>query len=239
MMNLAIQSTASALLLAPLAAQALQPLTSDDTGTQGAGRWQVEAGVAHNGARQRQWNVTLTRGLAEPLDLYIQAPYTHHGNFGSGWNDTGLGLKWRLAEQGPFSLAVKPEISLPIGDGQRGLGTGRAGASATLLAQWKTGPFILLANAALVHQPNWQGDRRTIWQFSGAALYRVSGQLQLALDAALARNPTPSAATPPAFLIAAAIYAPRPWLDLSLGYRHGLNRPSDYHAIMLGLTARW
>jgi hypothetical protein len=237
-------AAAALLLLTPLTALALQPLVTDDTATQGTGRWQIETGVEQtprqgDDDRQRHWNATLTSGLADPLDIYVSAPYTYPGSPGSGWNDAVLGLKWRWAEQGPFSLAVKPEIRLPTGDQRRGLGAGRAGADATLLAQWQTGPLTLLGNAGWIWQPNRQGERWRRWQFSGAALYRASDLLQLALDAVVTRHPAPGAETDPAFLIAAAICSPRPWLDLDLGYRYGLNRQSDHHALMMGLTARW
>jgi hypothetical protein len=231
--------------LAPLTALALQPLVTDDTSTQGAGRWQIETGGEQtprqggDSARPRQWSATLTNGLADPLDLYASALYTRPGSAGSGWGDAALGLKWRWAEQGPFSLAVKPEIRLPTGDRQRGFGTGRAGASATLLAQWQAEPFTLLGNAGLTSQPNRLGEHPLRWQFSGAALYRVTAQLQFALDAVVTRHPVPGAGPHPAFLIAAVVYSPRSWLDLDLGYRYGLNRQTDHHALMLGVTARW
>jgi len=219
-MNKPIKWAAAVLLLSPLAVRAIQPLVSDDTGTQGGGDWQVEASAAQASrqgadARQRQWNATLMRGLTEAMDLYIGLPYTQCGAGCSGWNDAALGLKWRLAEWGRFSLAVKPEITLPTGNWRRGLGTERAGAGATVAGQWQSGPWTLLANAGLAWQPNRQGDRRAIWRVSGAALYRVTGKLQMALDAVVERNSSPGAASPPAFLMAAAIYSPTDWLDLN------------------------
>jgi hypothetical protein len=243
-MNHPLPSTAAALLLTPLTALALQPLVTDDTSTQGAGRWQIETGVEQtprqgDAPRQRQWDATLTRGLTDPLDIYIDMPYAYPGNPSSGWNDTVLGLKWRWAEQGPFSLAVRPEISLPTGDQRHGLGSGRPGANATLITQWQADPFTLLANARLAWQPNRLGQRTGLWQFSGAAVYRANSQVQLALDAVVTRRPLPGAGPHPAFLIAAAVYSPKPWLDLDIGYRQGLNRQTSHHALMLGLTARW
>jgi len=243
-MNNSIRLAVLILLLAPLAAQATQPLVSDDTGTQGTAHWQIEFGVAQtpregDATRQRQWDATLTRGLTDPLDIYIDAPYTHSGPPGSGWNDAGLGLKWRFVDQKSFKLAIKPEITFPTGNQHRGLGTGRLGASATLLAQWNIEPFTLLANAGLTYQPNRASQHAAIWQFSGAVLYQATNNIQLALDAVVTRNAMPGTETAPAFLIAAAIYSPKPWLDLDIGYRYGLNHQTDNHAIMAGLTARW
>ncbi|WP_313082819.1 hypothetical protein [Pulveribacter sp.] len=61
----------AALLAAAAAAQAAHPLITDDTGTQGAGRWQFELNTDHTRARdryagttawERELNATLTRG---------------------------------------------------------------------------------------------------------------------------------------------------------------------------------
>ena len=243
-MNTFLKPGIAALLLAPLAVQAMQPLVTDDTGTLGAGQWQIEwsfeqASPQGAAARQRQWTTTLTYGLTESLDLHFDAPHAHPGNFGADWHDAGLGLKWRFLERERFGLALKSELSLPTGDWRRGMGTGRTGASTTLLAQWNAEPFTLLAGAGLAFQPNRQGNRQAVWQLSGAALYRVTGKLQWALDAVVARNATPGASVPPAFVIAAAIYSPRPWLDLDIGYRRGLNRQTDHHTVQVGVTARW
>ncbi|CAM8768467.1 hypothetical protein NCM_01648 [Burkholderia pseudomallei] len=40
-------------------------------------------------------------------------------------------------------------------------------------------------------------------------------------------------------MIAGAIYTPRDWLDVDLGYRRGLNDQIYDHALMAGLTVRW
>jgi hypothetical protein len=240
-----ITLAALSLLLAPLAREADMPPVSADTGTQGADHWQFEFGVTQTPrqddvGRQRLWDGTLTYGLTDPLDIYLDAPYTtSSGAPGSGWNDAGIGLKWRFVDQKVFKLAIKPEITFPTGDWQRGLGNGRTGGSATLLAQWEVEPFTLLANAGLAYQPNGMDQRSMLWQFSGAALYHATEQLQLALDAVVTRNATPGVGTSPAFLIAAVIYSPKSWLDLDIGYRYGLNSQTDNHALMAGLTARW
>jgi hypothetical protein len=236
--------TAVAVLCAPLAVRAAQPLVSDDTGVQGEGRWQAELGFERTArqarlASQRAWSATLTYGLADELDLYAGVPYADGGDAGSGWGDAELGVKWSFASDGPFSFALKPVVTLPSGDERRGLGTGRAGLGATLIAQWESERLTLLGNAGFFHQPNAQGERQSLWRISGAALYRVGGSLQLALDAVVSRNPDPGEGHAPAYLIAGAIYSPRPWLDLALGYRRGLDGQAGADAAMAGLTVRW
>ncbi|WP_323121119.1 transporter [Burkholderia alba] len=235
-------------LIAPFGAHAAHPLVSDDTGTQGDGNWQYELNMEQTSkeegtGRQQLWNTTLTRGFGPSVDLYVNAPYTHvqtrSDEAGSGFGDIEIGAKWRFLERGPFSLALKPRINVPTGDDHHGLGNGRVNAGATLLAQYDAGSFTFLANAGVNYQPNSHDDMTSLWQVSGAALYHVTDTLHLTVDIGTSRNPDRSHHANPAFLIAGAIYSPRNWLDLDIGYRRGLNNQTYDHSLMAGLTARW
>ncbi|WDD92065.1 transporter [Burkholderia sp. FERM BP-3421] len=235
-------------LLSPAGAYATHPLVSDDTGTQGDGNWQYELNMEQTSrqsdtGRQQLWNTTLTRGFGPSFDLYVNAPYTHvqtrSDEASSGFGDVEIGAKWRVLERGPLSIALKPRINVPTGDDHHGLGNGRVNAGATLLAQYDVAAFTFLVNAGVAYQPNSHDDRTSLWQVSGAMLYRVTDRLQLALDIGASRNPDRDHHTSPAFLIAGAIYTPRPWLDLDVGYRRGLNDQTYNHSLMAGVTARW
>lgn len=239
---------AASVLLAPLDAYPAHPLVSDDTGTQGNANWQFEFNAEatskqdENGHHQ-YWNATLTRGFGERVDLYVNAPYTHlqtrTDDNGTGIGDIEIGMKWRFVERGPLSLALKPQLTMPTGNDGRGLGTGRVGTGATLLAQADVGRVSLLANAGMAYQPNRQGDLSAAWAVSAAALFKATDTLQLVADIGMSRNTERTAGTNPAFVIAGAIYSPKRWLDLDVGYRHGLNDQTYRHSIMGGVTARW
>ncbi|KVL86040.1 transporter [Burkholderia stagnalis] len=244
MLPLAVAST----LFAPVGAHATHPLVSDDTSTQGNAHWQLELNTEATSkqpdiGRQQMWNSTLTRGFGDRLDIYVNAPYTHvqtrSDENGSGFGDVEVGMKWRFVEHGPFTLALKPKLTMPTGDDRRGLGTGRVGAGATMLAQFDVARFSFLANAGYTYQPNRQDQLTSLWQVSGAALYRATDRLQLAVDVGISRNPQRGAGANPAFAIVGAIYSPVSWLDLDVGYRRGLNDQTYDHSVMAGLTARW
>ncbi|KHK59296.1 hypothetical protein PI86_08120 [Burkholderia sp. A9] len=239
---------AASALFAPLDAYAAHPLVSDDTGTQGNANWQLEfngeqTSKQDENGRHQLWNATLTRGFGEHVDLYVNAPYTHlqtrTDDHGAGIGDVEIGMKWRFVERGPLSLALKPQVTMPTGNDDRGLGTGRVGTGATLLAQADVARVSLLANAGLAYQPNRQGDLRSVWAVSAAALYKATDNVQLVADIGLSRNTESTAGANPAFVIAGAIYSPKPWLDLDVGYRHGLNDQTYRHSVMGGVTARW
>ncbi|AHI75626.1 transporter [Burkholderia thailandensis] len=239
---------AAGALFAPAGAHADPPFTSDDANTQGDGNWQYELNVERTSkqpdiGRQQLWNTTLTRGVGERVDLYVQAPYTHvqtrSDEDGSGFGDVEIGAKWRVLERGPLSIAVKPRFTMPTGNDARGLGNARANAGATLLAQYDVARFQLLANAGLMYQPNRQDSLASIWQASGAIIYRATDKLRLGVDIGISRNPERGAGANPAYVIAGAIYTPRGWLDVDVGYRRGLNDQIYDHALMAGITVRW
>ncbi|VWB12914.1 hypothetical protein BLA6860_00426 [Burkholderia lata] len=239
---------AASALLAPFDALATHPLVSDDTGTQGNANWQFEFNAEETSkqeenGRHQLWNATLTRGFGEHADLYVNVPYTHlqtrTDENGAGVGDVEIGMKWRFVERGPLSIALKPKLTAPTGNDRRGLGTGRVGAGATLLAQLNVAWFSFLANAGMTVQPNRQGDLTSIWAVSGAAIYKATDTLQIVADIGTSRNTTSGASTNPAFVIAGAIYSPKPWLDLDIGYRRGLNDQTYDHSVMGGVTVRW
>ncbi|KVK81274.1 hypothetical protein WS90_15890 [Burkholderia cepacia] len=239
---------AASALLAPFDALATHPLVSDDTGTQGNAHGQFEFNAEETSkqeenGRHQLWNATLTRGFGERVDLYVNVPYTHlqtrSDEHGAGLGDVEVGMKWRFAEHGPLSVALKPKLTTPTGNDRRGLGTGRAGAGATLLAQLDVARFSFLANAGITYQPNRQGDLTSIWAVSGAAIYKATDKLQIVADIGTSRNTESGAGANPAFAIAGAIYSPKPWLDLDIGYRRGLNDQTYDHSVMGGVTVRW
>lgn len=235
-------------LVCPLSAFAAHPLVSDDTGTQGDGNWQFESNgevtaKQPDTGRQTLWNSTLTRGVGEALDLYVNVPYTNlqhrSDSAGSGVGDMEAGAKWRLFDDGALSIGIKPYLTLPSGNDQRGLGTGRVNAGATLLTQYAIHDWTFLVNAGAAYQANTQGQRQSLWKVSGAVLYRVLPTTQLIVDIGMSQNPDFSQRTNPAFVILGAIYSPRPWLDLDMGYRRGLNPQTYDDSWMAGLTVRW
>lgn len=128
---------------------ALQPLITDDTGTQGAGGNQLEfsltrdrAKVAGDTERTHSLDGTYTRGVSETVDVFAGVGYSRirasgPGGDASGLGNPSLGLKWRFfdnADSGT-SLAVKPEVLFPVSSSREseGLGTGKTSGNLTLI----------------------------------------------------------------------------------------------------------
>lgn len=124
-----------------LPAYAAHPLITDDTGTQGKGKFQIEVNAEHandNGNTETALGATLSAGVLDNVDIVIGAPYvflsekddTGHRSYEDGISDLSLALKWRLYENEGLSFALKPGVTLATGDVDKGLGDGKSTTTA-------------------------------------------------------------------------------------------------------------
>lgn len=231
-----------ALGLAGTQVHGAHPLLTEDTGTQGKGGWQLEV----NGERQRdpqpegvpplraiQSGTTLSYGVTDTIDFKIDAPYVRH----EGFLDVAVGFKWRFYEDGPLSLGTLFGISLPTGDEQKGLGTGRYNAGASGVASWQGERWEFHTHIGLRTNSNVIGQRDWLGHFSAAALYRVWQPFRLLLDVAWDSNPQVESG---AFrnTVVGFIWSVTKDFDLDAGLRKG-NDPAIDTAVLFGATLRW
>lgn len=193
----------AALLAAGLPALAMQPLITDDTGTQGAGAQQIELGGMHarqaagpERSRADGLGATYTVGAIDTLDLYAGQGFVRNRDDAmrtSGWGGANLGLKWRFYENDATgtSLGLKPEWLTPVGREReaRGLGPGRGAHMLTLLASQQLPFGALHANYA------WGRERGSDpatdlrhQRLSAALVWDVAERWKLAVDAGLLRH---------------------------------------------------
>lgn len=247
------------------------PFVTDDAGTQGAGNWQLElmaqrdrnsrsadtgAGPAHQRSRSTLFNPVLTYGLLDTLDVavglnHLRNRVSENGAVtedASGKSDSTLELKWRFYEQGGFSLALKPGVSLPTGDETRGLGNGRASWGVNLIADYEAEPWVWLANVAYSRArfklPQDQADNRSdLWRISGGAEYIVRKDLRLVGELGVRTNEARNDPFLPGrhaqFAMAGLIYSPTEKIDFDIGLRKGLNRAETDTVLLIGATFRW
>jgi len=252
-----------ALLLAILPVSpsfAAHPLVSDDTVTHGWGKYQLEVNSEAGFDRQRQGGVEIkassqqvatiiTAGLGERVDLAFGLPWQwirvkQDGSLMSAENGPGdatLELKWRFYERNGFSLAIKPGITLPTGDEERGLGNGRVSGGVTMIASQEMAPVTLHLNAAYFHnefglETDRQANRNDICRSSLAVLVEVVKNLQLTGEIGMESNRDRTSGTWPAFATIGAIYSLRDNVDLDLGVKRGLNEPATDLTLLAGFS---
>lgn len=186
---------------------------------------------------------TLTYGLTDELDIAVGVPYQRINNDGEpkvrGMGDAALGVKWRFHEEDGLSIGLKPQVFIPTGNEQRGLGSGKAAYGVNLLASYEISNCTLLANAGYTYSNNVLGTRKSIWNASAAVVWNAMPKTRLLLDVGTYRNADPLSSRHPAFAVAGAIYSPHEKLDLDVGIRKGLNSAEVNSVVGVGVTVRW
>lgn len=239
-------------------ARAAHPLITDDTGTQGKGHFQLEFTGQYDWDRENSEGVlvkaeggeitaVLSYGIADNVDLVLGLPYlwgkakedamTVYDENGIG--DTVLEVKMRFVETGGFSLALKPGMSFPTGNDNKGLGTGTLGGHLFFIASQAIGAWEFHGNFGYIRNENDADERRDIWHASVAATWEIIENLKLAANAGIERNPDDPAKYDPAFLIGGIIYSINENIDIDLGVKYGLNKPETDISAMAGLAFRF
>ncbi|MDR0576466.1 MAG: transporter [Candidatus Accumulibacter sp.] len=252
----------SAASLAALAAfsgssLALQPLITDDTGTQGSGRHQFEASYNRERARAggetertRSVPVVYTYGVTESLDLFAGIDHSSiraSGDRASGFGNTVIGAKWRFFENeaAGFSLALKPEIAIPVGARceDDGLGTGKVSGNLTFILSQDVPFGSLHVNAGVGRDRYRHADNNaTNRHLSIAPVWEVSERWKLALDAGIDWSRSGGGTVRSRFAEIGAIYSPSEDLEFAVGYIRATDddKPkSTTHGLTLGVTWRF
>jgi hypothetical protein len=221
---------------------AAHPLITEDTGTIGAGRWQLElfgeaGNAAGTGARLDRDDAVLSYGLARNLDLQAGLPWIHERTSGAG--DARLDLKWRFLERGDLSLAFKPGVSFPTGNDQAGRGAGRAGWGSQFVASYDYAPAAFHLHLGYQRHRNEIGERESLTHVSGAVELRAAPGLRVVADVARDTNPDPAQSRAERYVVFGVIWSVTRDFDVDVGVKRGSGSAELREAILVGLAARW
>ncbi len=246
----------------PDPAQAAHPLATDDTGTQGVMKFQMESSAEFGWDTENKRGITTrsdyqkltvaaTAGVLESLDLQVSYPYTwqkieENGNDridNSGLNDLAMALKWRFLELGPASFAIKPSIAFPTANRDRNLGSGRAGYGATLISTVEFKPVAIHTNIGYTNQKftdaDKDGSREHLWNVSLAGVVEILKGLQLVAEAGTTTNPDKGNSAWPVYLAGGVIFSVLENLDLDVGAKGSLTAPETDLALSSGITFKF
>lgn len=238
----------------PVTVLAGHPLLTEDTGTQGAGRYQLE--MTHDlsikqdadaKTRSRRINGVFSVGLTDALDAIITLPYERltertgaTSTTVAGYADMEIAAKWRFYETGALSFALRPGLGLPTGNEGKGLGAGHVMPSLFAVTTYTRDPWAFhlhVGHTRNLH-PGPQ-ERSHIYHASVAAEYSVSEGLRLVSDLSIERNAERSGHPGVGSMVIGLVVSLTPDLDLDLGYRIGLTEPAPDHAWLTGLALRF
>lgn len=231
--------------------EAAHPLITEDTGTQGEGHFQIEFTTEHANLRNdssRQYlaltSAILTYGVSPSLDVLVSAQHlrlgaTETASSVHGWADSGLDLKWRFYEAGRLSLALKPGVTFPTGDSQRGLGVGKSTWSAYLVSTYQVEPWAVHLHLGHLHHNNTFNERVDLWHASAAITRKLGHSLKLVLDGGVDTNTRQEEDSHPVFVTLGVIWVPSDHVDLDAGYRLIQTDTLDSRSWLAGLTWHW
>lgn len=232
---------------------AAHPLITDDTGTQGKGRYQLEINGEYGSDKEEgiktrtlDFKAIMSYGLSENIDLVLTLPYQSIRIKGEdlretseGISDTGLEAKWRFYEKDGLSFALKPGLTLPSGNEDKDLGTGKVTLSLFFITTYEHSPWAVHLNAGYIRNENKIEERKDIWHLSLAGTFEVIEDLKVVGNVGIERNADKESRTDPAFVIAGLIYSLSKDLDIDAGVKAGLNEAEIDYSILAGLTWRF
>mgnify|MGYP001354262928 CR=1 FL=1 len=232
------------------AASAAHPLITDDAGTMGTGKAQLELTGEYghdkeNGVttKTRQGDACFTYGLSEAVDLVVDLPYLHVRTSDdtttlteNGFSDTSLAVKWRFYEDNGFSLALKPGLTLPTGDDQEGLGAGKATYSLFFVTSKEMDPWGFHLNLGYIRNENTLDEEKDLWHASIASTLALTENLTAVANLGVESNAEKLASTDPAFVLAGLIYTLSEEIALDCGIKYGLNDRETDRTVLAGVT---
>ena len=237
---------------------AAHPLITDDTGTQGKKKFQLEVNSEFNYDKETEEGVTvketggevatvLSYGVTDNVDVVLGLPYqwskvkedSEVTSKENGISDMSLELKWRFYEKDGLSLALKPGMTLPTGDDEKGLGAGRATYGLYFITTKEIEPWTFHLNLGYVRNENKSDERKDIWHASLAGEVEVVKNLKVVANIGAERNPDETSSTHPAFILGGLIYSVSENFDIDFGVKGGLNKPETDYAILAGIALRF
>ena len=239
----------------PVTALAGHPLFTEDTGTQGAGRFQLE--ITHDlsntknadtKTRAQSINAVLSAGLTENLDVIAALPHerlteragAEASSTVKGFSDAEIAAKWRFYEEDALSIALRPGLGLPTGNEDQGLSTGHIAPSLFAVMTYTRDPWAFHLHLGYTRHFNHEPEaRKHIYHASVAAECNVSESVRLVGDASIESNAEQSGHPNVGSVVLGLVYSVTPDLDIDFGYRKGLTEPAPDHTWLTGLALRF
>lgn len=249
------------LMLVSFPLRAAHPLITDDTGTQGTGRFQLEVNsefidnedgtVEESGGEAA---MILSYGIAENIDLILGLPYvwykvSEHGLTVAdedGIGDFSFEIKWRFFEYEDrgLSIALKPAVSFPTGDEKKGLGNGEISGGGALLVSKEGVLGKLHLNLGYMRNEYGLDEddlflRKDIWHASFAGEINVTADMVGVCNVGVETNPEKGKDNHPAFILTGLIYSITNDFDIDAGVKWGLSDAEADTTWLTGLALRF
>ena len=156
-----------------------------------------------------------------------------------GISDANLEVKWRFYEKEGLSFAIKPGLTAPTGDENKGLGAGKIGYSAYFITTKETDPWAFHLNLGYRRNENKADERKDLLHVSLATEFEARKDLKLVANVGFESNPDNTANTDPAFALGGVIYSIKENLNIDFGLKMGLNKAELDYSLLAGLAYKF
>lgn len=242
---------------------AAHPLITDDTGTQGKKKFQVEINSEFNYDKEKEGGVRIKEtggeiatifsyGIVDSVDIVLGLPFqwfrikedSELTSPNNGLSDLSLELKWRFYEKEGLSFALKPGLTLPTGNEKKGLGNGRPSYGLAFITTKELGAWAFHFNLGYTRneyklREDKEANRKDIWHVSFVSEVEMVKDLKLVGNIGIERNPEKASSRHPAFILGGFIYSISENIDIDWGVKAGLNKPETDFTFLLGMTFRF
>lgn len=224
-----------------------RPLITDDTGTQGKGKYLLEFSGEYSidndettDVERKTFSTELDFGVTENIDLILTAAYQGmridnpgSSNSSENLNDTLIELKYRFYEnKNGLSFAVKPGIYFPTGDYTKGYGGGdvRYGTGEVRYRLYfiSTKEFERTAfhfNLGYMRNEARFEARKDLLHASMAGEWKITEKLKIASNIGVDTSPDTDSNIDPVFVLGGLVYSFTDKMSADFGIKHGLNTP--------------
>jgi len=94
-------------------------------------------------------------------------------------------------------------------------------------------------NGGYIRNENKNDERKNIYHFSIAAMYKIFGKTNIVADLGSETNPDKDSSINPVCGIIGFIYSPKDNFDIDFGFKTGLSSSETDNTYLFGLTWRW
>ena len=181
---------------------AAHPLITDDAGTQGKGKSQLEVNGQYDTDKETTGGISvksaggeaavlLSYGIAENADLVFSLPYI--------WGT--------VTENGVNAYDEK------------GMGTGKTVYHVFIVGSKEAAPWGFHANLGYIRNENKAGENTDIWHASLATTCEAAKDVKVVGNIGMEKNPDTASDNDPAFLVAGVIYSLSESFDVDFGVK--------------------
>ena len=230
-----------------LPAFAAHPLISEDTGTQGPGKFELELGMSdtpsHNGGTF-EFDPQLSYGVTRVVDVILRPSLfalrgedIRESGARRGFGMTAVDLKWRFAQHATWTFGTRAGIDAPTA--AAGLGSSRPGGHALVMATGDFSPVIVTTNLAWTRLPSDAASKLDLYRVSAGGLWSLRDKLRIVADVAYYSTAVEEGVAWPAVALLGAIFTVSKDVDVDVGWQARIKRPAPDHVLLVGFTFRW